>query len=57
MSHSCTSFNMHSLGEKKLQRVSVGVNKLVHNIDTAMAEVKESKGYKKLCVCFRQNIK
>ena len=38
------------LGEKKLQRVSVGVNKLVHKFDTAMVEVKKSKGYKKLCV-------
>ena len=38
------------LGEKKLQRVSVGVNKLVHKFDIAMGQIKESKGYKKLCV-------
>ena len=38
MSHSCTLFNMHNFG-KKLQRVSVGVNKLVHKFDIAMAEV------------------
>ena len=49
MSTSCTLFNMHFSG-KKLQRVSVGVNKLVHEFDIAMAEVKELKGDKKLYV-------
>ena len=34
------------LGEKKLPRVSVGVSKLVLQFDTALREVKESKGYK-----------
>ena len=38
------------LGEKKLPRVSVGVSKLVLQFDSALKEVKESKGYKKLCV-------
>ena len=38
------------LGEKKLPHVSVGVSKLVLQFDTALREVKESKGYKKLCV-------
>ena len=38
------------LGGKKLPQVSVEVHKLIHQFDTAMREVKESKGYKKLCV-------
>ena len=35
------------LGEKKLPWVSVGVSKLVLQFDSALKEVKESKGYKK----------
>ena len=35
------------LGEKKLPCVSVGISKLVHQFDSALREVKESKGYKK----------
>ena len=38
------------LGEKKLPQVSVGVSKLVLQFDSALREVKESKGYKKLCI-------
>ena len=38
------------LGKKKLPQVSVGVSKLVHQFDSALREVKESKGYKKLCI-------
>ena len=34
------------LGGKKLPGVSVGVSKLVHQFDSALREVKESKGYK-----------
>ena len=38
------------LSEKKLPQVSVGVSKLVHQFDSALREVKESKQYKKLCI-------
>ena len=38
------------LGEKKLPRISIGVSKLILKFDTALKDVKESKGYKKLCV-------
>ena len=38
------------LGEKKLPWVSVGVSKLVLQFDSALKEVKESKGHKKLCI-------
>ena len=38
------------LGEKKLPRVSIGVSKLILKFDVALKDVKESKGYKKLCV-------
>ena len=38
------------LGEKKLPCVSIGVSKLILKFDAAWKDVKESKGYKKLCV-------
>ena len=44
------------LGEKKLPQVSVGVSKLVHQFDSALREVKESKGYKKLLCLIKMHI-
>ena len=38
------------LGEKKLPCISIGVSKLILKFDAALKDVKESKGYKKLCV-------